>query len=172
MRFLISKSGTQRFVYPVPALCPLCNISPALRGPAPVSTGAVLTTWTPLQMRLFPAPGQAARLLCFPICLLWVLTRQTPSSQAARRFQQQQLPRQLPYLPCSSGVLWGSGGRSCTSLAGTVSVCQRRWMAIGNMVSIDTDTLPQGFWDWVCWVGEEWQIPVVVLVLGLSCRKV
>lgn len=172
MRFFISKSSTQNFVYPVLALCPLCNISPALRGPAPVSTGAVLTTWTPLQMRLFPVPRQAARLLCFPICLVLVLTRQMPSSQAALRFQQRPLPRQLSYLPWS-GVLWGSSGRSCNSLAGTVSVCQRRWWN-GNWKRgfHRYQYLPQCFWDWACWVGEEWQIPVEMLVLGLSCRQV
>lgn len=63
--FLITKSSAETFLYPVLVLCPLDKISPVLWGPAPVSTGAVLTTWTPLQIRLLPSSwaGSSATVL-------------------------------------------------------------------------------------------------------------
>lgn len=63
--FLITKSNAETFLYPVLVLCPLDKISPVLWGPAPVSTGAVLTTWTPLQIRLLPSSwaGSSATVL-------------------------------------------------------------------------------------------------------------
>lgn len=142
---MISKSITQRFVYPMLALRPLCNISPALRGPAPVSTGAVLTTWTPLQMRLFPAPGQAARLLRFPICLVLVLMRQMPSSQERRDSGSLGSP--------GSSLTYPAAGCFGAAVVGAVPAlqelcqCAREGdgMAIGNMVSIDTNICSNAF---------------------------
>lgn len=107
----------------------------------------------------FPAPGQAARLLCFPICLVLVPMRQVPVHIPCSHSETLPPQANMLYTP-DNGAL---GDSSANQWGGTILAFQELCysaeevdlMSFWNMVSIDTNLLRQYFWKWfflACWI--------------------